>query len=70
MDNNHRNGKKEMKGRGGFPWILMDGYRSVLWKGKLFQLKDDFARLTGLIELLAKSGTEHLLIPEKQLDLF
>ncbi|MEN0663959.1 DEAD/DEAH box helicase [Caldifermentibacillus hisashii] len=50
--------------------ILMDGYRSVLWKGKLFQLKDDFARLTGLIELLAKSGTEHLPIPEKQLDLF
>jgi len=51
--------------------ILLNSYRSVLFEGKLIRLeKEDSQRLSDLKQMLETSGTNQLLIPQKQLTYF
>ncbi|CAM4240020.1 putative helicase [Lederbergia lenta] len=51
--------------------ILLHSYRSVLSEGKLIKLKNDnYKRLSELKRLLNESGTNQILIPQKQVTVF
>lgn len=51
--------------------IVLDAYRSVLFEGKMFQLKrEDFKRLSDLNKMLDASGTNQIPIHKEQMNYF
>lgn len=51
--------------------VVLNSYRSVLCDGKVFQLKgQDCERLSELKQMLASPGTNHIPVPQEQLDFF